>query len=189
MKFPRNFKVSDLLVYMFQILGLILVSPILLFMGILFGFEKLSKKFLKSKDLIIEDPDFGEMLFLPEDERPYWECNAVNFRIENKTMTIILNGSESGATKKQRTFYKDIKDNFDDYFDSIWLPFLQKEIGLNFISFTKDWKNEFSLESLEIPKFRGKSFTWEITFIAKSDTHFFTIEMRNWKPENLRIDG
>lgn len=72
----------------------------------------------------IFDPIFGKMLFIPDDEKPYWETESKYFAPTNSQIAFLVNAGENGLTKKQKEFYQDIETNYQTYFETIWLPFI-----------------------------------------------------------------
>jgi hypothetical protein len=180
------------LVWFFRIVALVFVSPIILFIG----FLHLLNRYLPAlfgKTFTIEDKIFGTILFVADDGNPYWETGEIYFEATNSVITLLIEASKKGPTIKQKDFYKNIETNYSHYFDTIFYPFIESEVKEFFFNHTQisseDLKTSFVVDSITIPRFRGIYFSWDITFVTQYDVHYFTIELKNWRPLNLQING
>ena len=183
---------GDIFLVIFKGFALIVVSPIIIFIGLLHFFDRIQKKIFGSKDIRIDDSVFGKMLFVSFDEDSYWETESIFFEPTNSQISFLVHAGEKGPTKKQKDFFKDIEKNYLRHFEEIWYPFLKTEVDIWFAErelLENDIKDSFVPESMTIPRFRGKNYKWEITFTTKLDAHYFTVEMKGWKPTGLQIDG
>ena len=172
---------------------LAIVSPIIIFIVLLNVFHRIYVKIFVSNNMQIIDPIFGKILFIPDNEKPYWVTGEGFFSPTNSQVTFLVNASKSGPTKKQKEFYQDIETNYQTYFETIWFPFLLSAIDTTWFQEKEnskyEWRNSFSVNSITIPRFTGKKYEWNVTFITTSDEHYFTIEMKGWIPDSLQIDG
>lgn len=167
--------------------------PLIILLALLHYSRIVYIRLFRSKKLEIIDPVFGRMFFIYDDENPYWETESVFFATTKSQITFLVNASKNGSTKKQKDFYEDIETNYQAYFETTWFPFIQSQIDNEWLQNKRvsenDWKNSFAVESITIPRFRGKKYEWDITFVTTFDEHYFTVEMKGWNPDNLLIDG
>jgi hypothetical protein len=172
----------------------IIFSPFAIIL-IVFGqiFKSIASIFT-TENIELIDEDFGQLQFVTSKKvQPYWESMPIIFNPTESEISFIIEADESGPTQKQREFYKDIETNYHKNFDTILYPFFKSEIeetrykdeGLT----EDEFKNGFLPETIKFHNFKNKILKWEITFTAEFDTHYFTIEMANWKTLNLQIDG
>ena len=172
----------------------IIISPFAIIL-IVFGqiFNVILSIFTNKGEELI-DEDFGQLGFNTSGKlQPYWESMPIIFNPTQTEICFIIEADETGPTKKQREFYKDLEVNYNKYFDTILYPFLKSEIEENWYKnegLSEDkFKNGFLPDSINFHLFKNEVLKWEFTFVSEFDDHCFTIEMINWKALNLQIDG
>jgi TM2 domain-containing membrane protein YozV len=143
--------------------AIVILSPIIIFMIVLQISYVAYSKAVGAKTIKVFDPIFGIMSFVPDKEEPYWETESIHFQPTDSQVSFLVNAGKSGSTKKQKEFYKDIEENYNHYFESVWFPFIQSEIDYTWFKekhiLIDDFKKSFIVESISIPRFRGKNMS------------------------------
>jgi hypothetical protein len=142
--------------------------------------------------LVIDDPFFGRLLFMPMPElnNAYWE-GKVRFEPTNAEIEVFVDASEAGPGTKQRAFYQRIQARFGDLCDALD-PVLRMSYRAWFDRPAPDaiW-DVFTLTSISIPREDSPESEWDISFDCSEDReHMFTVHMVGWTPmKDVTIDG
>ena len=172
----------------------IILSPFIIILIVIGGIFNSITSIFKSQRVELIDEDFGQLGYITNGKiQSYWVSMPVIFNPTESEIYFIIYSDESGPTKKQREFYKELESNYTKYFETVFYPFLKKEIEETWYKdkgFTEDkFKNGFLLDNINLDTFKNDLLKWKITFVSEFDDHYFTIEMINWKALNLQIDG
>ena len=148
--------------------------------------------FLFGKSNKMKDDFFGTMNFIENKKYPensYFECRR-HFEPMNEFIEIGIDGDISGPTIEQKQFFKKIETEYNSIVNSI-SPVIEEEF--------RNWKEDFKIENfktrfrpvyLKLPRYNGKSMTWEIAFESDHDlNHTFTVSMNELKAKEVHIDG
>ncbi len=142
-------------------------------------------EYVWGKTIIVEDEFFGKMT----DAKTYYECKKT-FGPTGEFVEIGLEKKDLLPDKKQIDFFRWIENNYD-LLIKIVSPHLEKII-IEWIPEYQitDFKNEFTLEYLYIPKCEEEIKDWRLSFYANNEfQHWCSIEMKGLKVENILIDG
>ena len=131
-------------------------------------------EFLFGKTIIIKNPFFGEMT----DAGDYYECRRF-FKPMGKVVEIGLAKKEKEPDKKQINFFNWIEENYDVIIQKISTP-LEKQITKWIPNYKiQNFKKEFILEYLFIPKCETELVEWQISFYAENELqHHCFLEMK-----------
>ena len=149
------------------------------------GFFTKILDFIFGKPAIIQDPFFGKMT----DADDYYECRRM-FQPTGTILEIGLTKKTMLPDEKQINFFHWVEDNFDLIIEKI-SPALEKRIAawLGDYEIT-NFKKEFVLEYLFIPKCDEAIIDWQISFYATNELkHWCTIEMKGLAVKSIMIDG
>lgn len=146
---------------------------------------------LFGKSIKIDHPFFGKMLFVDSKNSPdgYFECRR-HFAPKDDIIEICIAGTAEGPTQQQIDFFTSIENNYDAISASI-TPLLEEEVG-NYIEFfhINDFRKEFKLVFMDIPKCDTQPIVWEIAFHSDHDRdHQFTLTMKDFTATAVLIDG
>ncbi|MDQ4074901.1 MAG: hypothetical protein M3220_01505 [Chloroflexota bacterium] len=132
------------------------------------------------------DPVFGTLRFQPQ--AGFWE-GQILFAPENRVIEVLVEGDEQGPTDAQRDFYRALERQYqallqpvgdllyDTYYN--WREELPRE---------RIWE-EFRLAAILVPNRTTPRAEWELAYECHSDDHSFDIQMRNWEPFGIAING
>lgn len=142
-------------------------------------------EFLFGKIILVQDSFFGEMA----DVGSYYECRK-SFKPTGKIVEIGLEKKDLKPDEKQINFFKWIEDNYD---------FIIQKIGPSIEAKVAEWipnyqiqnfKKEFILEYLYIPKCDKEIFDWQISFYADNELqHWCSLDMKGMEVKDILIDG
>ncbi|MCG2616723.1 hypothetical protein LZZ85_20660 [Terrimonas sp. NA20] len=138
----------------------------------------------------IEDEFFGTLtLIKPGDPSKAFLSGAGYFAPAEKEIEHLIEASEQGPSQSQRDFYLDLQRNYDQYLLKI-IPRLEEEFRKYEENFSiKNFREEFSLDSLTVPRITRETPDWEISFTTIHDGHVFTIQMTGDAPGDITLDG
>lgn len=147
--------------------------------------------FGKAKDKIAND-FWGELTFFEGGSlKKGGSFNAKKyFTPVSNSIDVWLAAGNSGPTSQQIDFYKLIEEQYTDVVQAI-TPVLEDEFGNWQEDFKiKDFEQEFSMLSINLPDCTGKPVEWEIAFSSiHDDEHMFTVIMHDFKAQHVQIDG
>lgn len=147
--------------------------------------------FFLGKDIKIEDPFFGKMLFLDfkDASKDYFECRR-HFKPSNNQIEIGIEGDAVGPTEVQKDFFRSIETNYDAIIASI-KPMIENEF--------KNWKEDFKIENFKdefmpvylfLPRCIKEPKVWEIAFETQHDlNHYISITMNDFNAKEIVVDG
>lgn len=142
-------------------------------------------EFIFGKTIIMQNDFFGEMA----DAGGSYECRRI-FKPTGKVVEIGLEKKETTPDEKQVNFFIWLEDNYELVIQKV-SPTLKKEI-IKFLPkyHIKNFKEEFILEYLYIPKCDTEVFDWRISFYADNDLqHSCALEMKGLEVKSIHIDG
>jgi hypothetical protein len=152
----------------------------------------------KLKEIIFRKPliemnheFFGKMLFMGEDipaEDDYWECE-IGIKGYKKPIAVSIIADIEGPTPGQVEFYKQVSSNLDDLFKRCWPIFESDFEQWTGKKFSGQWKDDFELEGIGIPKDADTHNDWHVCYFVDSAGHYFTAQFENGEPKYNEIDG
>ncbi|GEM_PF-7083508 len=149
------------------------------------GFWKKISDFLFGELIIIQDDVFGEMI----DMGAAFECQKL-FLATGKEIVLHIEKVDGHVSEKQKNFVSSLDKNYDQFILKI-KPILEKKIKEWIANFhIQNFKNEFILEFLSLPKMEDELFEWEIAFYADNDLqHSCLLTIKGNQVININIDG
>jgi len=149
------------------------------------NFLKKIRELLFGKTIIIKDDFFGDMT----DAGDYYECRRV-FKPTGKIVEIGLEKKNTNSNEKQIIFFTWLENNYDLLIEKI-SPSIEKEVAEWIPNYQiRNFKKEFILEYLYIPKCDDEIFEWEISFYADNELqHWCSLNIRGTEVKNIMIDG
>jgi len=146
--------------------------------------KKITEK-LFGKPLLVQSPFFGEMI----DAESYFECEKY-FKPIAREVEIGLEKTLAGGEDRQVDFFNWLENNYDAVIEKISQPIEEKIIEWIPDYRIKDFKKEFKLEYLFIPKCDSAIFDWQISFWAENELqHWCSLEMNGLEVKFILIDG
>jgi len=89
----------------------------------------------------------------------------------------------------QKDFYRSLEQRYDQL-KSTLIPHLNKELTDWYAGRSiEDFDQEFDLEHLEIPSMEDQPVKWSICYVAKKIHHWATIDLIDFEPVQIQIDG
>jgi hypothetical protein len=152
----------------------------------------------KIKEMIIGKPPvemehdyFGKILFMGGTEpadNDYWEAEA---RIDDakEPLTLLINAPLSGPTKAHVEFYEKAVSDLDALFSKCWPIFESDFQQWTDKNFSGNWKDDFELMSIEIPRCADENNEWTVSYYVDAANHYFTARFVDGKPKYNEIDG
>lgn len=147
------------------------------------GFLDSLKKALRP--LRIDDPFFGKLRY---QRAGFWEgkkrLDPLGTEIE-----VLIDGGEEGPAEANREFYRQFEARYGE---------LEPRIERVLFEELKRWedeppdggiRDEFSLESIDVPRVDASPLEWELIYPSKTTGHFFCVRMNGWEPVEVRVDG
>lgn len=146
---------------------------------------------LFKKQPTIQDEFFGKLTFIDfrDSSKDYFEGRG-KFSPTNDEIEYLVDGDIIGPTKEQRDFYKKIEDSYDEIIAKI-SPLIEQEFRNWKEDFEiKDFRKEFTPIGLSIPRLTAEVIAWNISFNTIHDrNHQITVDLENFEPEGVLIDG
>lgn len=146
---------------------------------------------LFKKPTKIQDDFFGLLRFIDsrDSSRTYFEGKGFFSPTQNET-ELLIQADTQGPTAAQREFYNKLQNNFEQYIQKI-KPLIEDEFRNWKEDFEiKDFKKEFTLVCLTIPRLDNKPLIWDMVFTTVFDAnHHVTIDFINEEPNGILIDG
>ncbi|WP_217492218.1 hypothetical protein, partial [Veronia pacifica] len=152
----------------------------------------------KIKDMILGKPPvemeheyFGKILFMGGDEPAdddYWEAEA-SINEAKEPLTILINAPLSGPTDVHVVFYKNAVSDLEALFDKCWPIFEPDFQQWTDKQFSGNWKDDFELMSIEIPRDADEKNEWTVGYYVDAAKHYFTARFIDGKPTYNEIDG
>lgn len=142
-------------------------------------------EFIFGKIIKVQNDFFGEMT----DAGDYYECRKV-FKPTGKVIEIGLEKKGQEPDKKQKMFFTWIEDNYDLLIKKV-SPTIEEQIRKWIPNYRiQDFRKEFMLEYLYIPKCDEEIFDWQISFYADNELqHWCSLDMKGLDVKHLLIDG
>lgn len=146
---------------------------------------------LFKKPIIIQDEFFGRLRYTkfknPRDG--FFEGEGF-FASTNNKIGYTIEAEETGPTEGQREFCRKVQNNFEQYVEKI-KPLIEDEFRNWKDDFEiTDFKTEFALNSLTIPRMYSNPVLWDMCFTSiHDDNHFVIIKFENDEPKGILIDG
>lgn len=143
-----------------------------------------NKPFLFKKK--IKDDIFGLMLFNKNSKLSYYQGHFL-FKPSNKEIDIFLDSNKAGINPKQKIFFHQIENNYNQLVIKISQAITEKlnkrklrEIIIN------DFSNEFTLYAISISWVSQLNQEWSLSY--HSDIHSpsgLTVNFKNWEIINI----
>lgn len=150
------------------------------------GFFNIFKKPAK-----IYDEFFGTLTFMEIKNNPsnnYFEGKGV-FNPTNEQIEYFISADLTGPTDEQKDFYKKVEASFEDLISKS-KPLIEEEFRNWKDNFKiKDFKSEFKLVAISIPRLQNHPLIWDMSFeIIDDDNHHITINFINFETDGILID-
>jgi len=146
---------------------------------------------LFKKPQTIQDDFFGTLKFMSfkDSTKNYFEGKG-KFKPTGDEIEYFISGELSGPTIDQRLFYNKVQDSYDDIILKI-IPLIEDEFkNWNEEFKIKDFKKEFKLVAMKIPRLDSKPTTWDMAFeTIHDDNHQVTVDFKDFEPDGIIIDG
>ena len=146
---------------------------------------------LFKKPTIIQDDFFGRLRYMEfkDPSKGYFEGNGFFVPINAET-EYLIQADASGPADKQREIYFNLQKDFDIYIEKI-KPLIEDEFRNWKEDFEiKNFKEEFKLICLTIPRSDSIPLVWDMSFTTIHDeNHHVTIDFIGDIPNSVLIDG
>ncbi len=145
---------------------------------------------LFKKPATIQDPFFGTLrcLSFKDASKNYFEGNRM-FEPIHETVEFFIKGDVSGPNAAQREFYQHLETIYDELIEKV-KPLIEKEIRNDNEEFKiVNFKNEFKITLLTIPRLERTPFYWDGSFESIGDeNYFFTIDFKDFEPIQIHVE-
>lgn len=139
----------------------------------------------------VEDAFFGKLRYvnLKESSKNYYAGSGY-FSPDNSIISYFIKAGIKGPTEAQREFYIDFQINYPKYIQQ-FIPLIEDEFRNRNAHFRiNNFKEEFKVVNITIPRVDAKVITWDITFETLHDpNHQITIDFIKFEPNTVLIDG
>ena len=146
---------------------------------------------LFKKPQTIQDDFFGTLTFMSfkDSTKNYFEGKG-KFKPTGDTIEYFVSGDLTGPTNDQREFYNKLQDTYDEITSKV-TPLIEDEFKNWKDDFKiKDFKKEFKLVAVTIPRLQTKPTTWNMSFeTIHDDNHQITVDFKDLEPDGIVIDG
>lgn len=143
------------------------------------------------KPIVIQDDFFGRLRYMDfkDPAKGYFEGNGFFSSIDGET-EYLINADATGPTNSQREFYINLQKQFDSYIEMM-KPLIEDEFRNWKEDFEiKNFKKEFNLVCVTIPRLDSKPLVWDMSFTTTHDlNHHVTIDFIGDIPNGILIDG
>lgn len=153
--------------------------------------QKLKKMIIGKPPIEMEHDFFGKMLFMGDEEPAdddYWEAE-LSIKEAKGPLTVLINAPISGPTEEHVSFYKNSVSDLDALFNKCWPIFEPDFRQWTEKEFSGDWKDDFELMSIEIPRNADEKNEWTVGYYVDAANHYFTARFIDGKPKYNEIDG
>lgn len=153
--------------------------------------QKLKEMILGEPPVEMEHEYFGKILFMGGEEPAdddYWEAEA-QIKEAKEPLTILINAPLSGPTKDHVEFYKNAVSDLDALFSKCWPIFEPDFQQWTDKQFSGNWKDDFELMSIEIPRGADEMNEWTVGYYVEAAKHYFTARFIDGSPTYNEIDG
>lgn len=153
--------------------------------------QKLKKMILGKPSIEMEHDFFGKILFMGGDEPAeddYWE-SELPIREAKEPLTVIINAPVSGPTERHVDFLENAVSDLDALFQKCWPIFEPDFQQWTDKEFNGNWKEDFELLSIEIPKNADENNEWTVGYYVDAANHYFTARFIDGEPKFNEIDG
>jgi hypothetical protein len=141
-------------------------------------------EFIFGKIREVDDDFFGKML----DAGSYYECRRL-FSPINDIIEIGIDGDETGVSKIQKEFFKQIEKDYKLISENV-TPIIEKELNKwNSNIVIDNFEKEFTPIYLRIPNCEESPLNWMIAFETIHDSHMISVNMIDFEPDSILIDG
>jgi hypothetical protein len=140
----------------------------------------------------IQDEFFGELTLMEIKNNPansYFE-GKVFFKPINRQIECSIDADFTGPTDEQRAFFKRVESSFEQLILKS-KPLIEEEFN-NWIDNLeiKDFKNEFKVVGISIPRMETYPSIWDMSFETIHDAnHLITINFEDFNVSGILIDG
>jgi hypothetical protein len=146
---------------------------------------------LFKKPLTIQHDFFGTLIFMTfkDSTKNYFEGKG-KFKPTGDEIEYFVGADLNGPTNDQREFYIKVQDSYDDLISKI-TPLIEDEFKNWKDDFkVKDFKKEFKLVAVTIPRLNTNVTIWDMSFeTIHDDNHQVTVDFKDFEPEGILIDG
>ena len=153
--------------------------------------EKLKQLLFGKPPPEIQHDFFGRMLFMGGEEPAdddYWECEQSVAGVK-EPIAVLVNAGINGPTPEQVAFYKEATADLDVLFGKCWPVFEQDFEDWTKKPFTGNWRDDFELMSIEIPRDANPDNGWHVCYFVDQANHYFTARFVDGQPRYNEIDG
>lgn len=143
------------------------------------------KDFIFGEIVVVQNDFFGDMI----DAGDYYECRRI-FEPTGKVVEIGLEKNEKESVENQMNFFKWIECNYELIIQKV-SPVIEERVAGWITNYQiQNFKKEFILEYLYIPKCDEKIFDWQISFYANNELqHWCSLDMNGLEVKQILIDG
>ena len=153
--------------------------------------QKLKEMILGKAPIEVDHEYFGRILFMGEDmpaDDGYWEAQK-SINESKEPISLIINAPLSGPTEAQVAFCQRMLSDLDALFFRCWPIFEPDFQQWTDKEFSGNWKDDFELMSIEIPKDADEKNDWTVGYYVDAAKHYFTARFVEGKPGYNEIDG
>ncbi len=109
--------------------------------------------------------------------------------VPQEPLTVLINAPREGPTEKHVGFYKNAISDLDALFNKCWPIFEPDFKQWTNKDFSGNWKDDFELMSIEIPRDAAENNEWTVSYFVDASNHYFTARFINGEPKYNEIDG
>ena len=134
---------------------------------------------------------FGKILFMGGEapaDNDYWE-SELKIMEAKEPLTVLINAPKEGPTEKHLAFYENAISDLDVLFNKCWPIFEPDFKQWTNKDFSGNWKDDFELMSIEIPRDADQNNEWTVSYFVDASNHYFTARFINGEPKFNEIDG
>ena len=153
--------------------------------------QKLKEKLFGKPPVSMDHPFFGSMLFMGGEvpaDNDYWEAE-LPITESRPPITVIINAPIAGPCQSQVDFCQWALSDQDALFQQCWPIFEPDFESWAHKHFSGDWRDDFELVSLEIPRDGDNCHDWAVSYYVNAANHYFTARFVGGKAKFNEIDG
>ncbi len=153
--------------------------------------KKLRELLFRKPPVEMDHEFFGSIVFMGEDkpaDDDYWESELA-IADNPKPVTVLINAPVTGPEDSQVIFCQQALSDPDGLFGRCWPVFEPDFEQWTGKAFGGDWRDDFVLISIEIPRNGDESHQWAVCYYVDAASHYFTARFVAGRPAFNEIDG
>lgn len=153
--------------------------------------KKLRELFFGKPPLEMHHDFFGKIIFMGNDipaDNDYWE-SEIEIKDAKEPLTVLINAPREGPVDVHGRFYEQAVADLDLLFEKCWRVFKPDFKQWTNKEFSGNWKDDFELMSIEIPRNGDENNEWTVTYYVDAANHYFTARFIDGVARYNEIDG